>query len=95
MYSGLVSITISVPSRRKRSSTGWQKVPTPGPYSTNTSQRSQSTGASILRMVKREEGMIDPTIRGSSMNPRKNTPHWPKARASRLRMFGRAITPAP
>jgi hypothetical protein len=46
-------------------------------------------------MVKREEGMIDPTIRGSSMNPRKNTPHWPKARASRLRMFGRAITPAP
>ena len=88
-------MTISDPSRRSRSSTGWQNVPTPGPYSTNTSQRCQSTGASILLIVKREDGIIEPTIRGSSTNPRKNTPHCPKSREARLRKLGRAMAPAP
>jgi hypothetical protein len=79
----LVSITRSSPSRRSRSSTGPQKVPTPGPYSTNSRQRSQSTGASIRSIVAREEGMIEPTIRGCSRNPRKNTPAGPSASPTR------------
>ena len=34
-----------------------------------------------MSIVKREDGMIEPTILGCSRNPRKNTPHWPKNRA--------------
>ena len=78
MKSGLVSITISMPSRRSRSSTGRQKVPTPGPYSTNSRHSSHFTGASILAIVKRDEGMIEPTITGCSRNPSKKTPHGPR-----------------
>src|SRR5690606_40992280 len=37
------------------------------------------TGASILSIVERDEGMIEPTMRGCSTNPRKNTPAGPSA----------------
>ena len=39
----------------------------PGPYSTNRLQLPQSTGSSILRTVKRDEGMIERTMRGFSL----------------------------
>ena len=54
----------------------------------------QSTGASILRTVKREEGMIEPTICGYSTNPRKNTAHcaayWEK-RSVKRRLISMAL----
>src|SRR5688572_10362603 len=77
--SGLVSITIRLASPRIRSSTGRQNVPTPGPYSTNRSHSSHLTGASILVIVNRLDGMIDPTITGCLTKPLKNTPHGPIA----------------
>src|SRR5437868_12848023 len=47
------------------------KVPTPGPYSTNNLQFAQSTGASILSTIAFEDGMIEPTIIGCLMKPRR------------------------
>jgi hypothetical protein len=79
MKAGLVSITSSIPSRRSRSSTGWQKVPTPGPYSTKSFVLSQSTTESTLVMVWREEGTIEPTITGFFKNPSRNTARGPSA----------------
>src|SRR5437870_12224202 len=51
---------------------GRVKVPTPGPYSTNTRVFSQSTGRSIFSMRTRLDGMIDPTITGCFRKPRRN-----------------------
>ena len=90
MKSGLVSMTISVPSRRSLSRTGRQKVPTPGPYSTNSSHAPQSTGPSILATVKRDDGMIEPTMRSSSTKPRKKTPPLPEQAADALPEVGPA-----
>ena len=38
-------------------------------------------------MVKREEGMIEPTITGWRTKPSKNTPHGPSARLRRRLNF--------
>ena len=48
------------------------KVPTPGPYSTNSRVLSQSTGASIFSISIRLDGMIEPTITGFLRKPRRN-----------------------
>src|SRR3954451_15919237 len=55
-----------------RSSKGKVNVPTPGPYSTNRRVFAQSTGSSILSINTRLDGMIDPTITGFLMKPRRN-----------------------
>jgi hypothetical protein len=77
----LVSITSSSASRGRRSSTGWQKVPTPGPYSTNSRVFAQSTGASISRISTGPDCVTAPTMRGCSMKPRMKTPAGPIVRA--------------
>src|SRR6218665_1892509 len=71
MKSGLVSIAIRVASGAMRRRQCSVKVPTPGPYSTNNLQLAQSTGASILSIVARDEGMMEPTITGGLMKPRR------------------------
>src|SRR3546814_863583 len=50
MKSSVVSIAISVASPGRCSRTGRQKVPTPGPYSTNSLVFFQSTGRSMWRI---------------------------------------------
>src|SRR3990170_2623283 len=70
--SGLVSIVSKVASGPRFSRIGRVKVPTPGPYSTNTLVSAQSTGASILSIRIRDEGMTDPTITGFFRKPRRN-----------------------
>ena len=72
MKSALVSIVSSVASGASRSSTGRVKVPTPGPYSTNSFVFAQSTGSSILSISTRLDGMTEPTITGFLRNPRRN-----------------------
>ena len=62
---------------------GWQKVPMPGPYSTNNFVLSQSTGANIFFTVRDDDGTIDPTIIGCLIKPFKKTPHGPKKRFAR------------
>src|SRR3982750_372884 len=74
MKSGLVSIAIYFASGASRSSTCGQKVPTPGPYSTNSFVFSQSTGPSILRISLPDEGTTEPTITGCLMKPLMNIP---------------------
>ncbi|VVT07214.1 hypothetical protein SPHINGO391_390025 [Sphingomonas aurantiaca] len=85
MNSGLVSITTSLASGAIRSRIGRQKVPTPGPYSTNSLQFAQSTGSSILRISLSDEGTIDPTMTGCFRNPEKNICHGDGTPAGRLR----------
>src|SRR5688572_13383956 len=48
-------------------------VPTPGPYSTNTRARSQSTRLSTCSIRKRELGITDPSILGCLMKLRENS----------------------
>ena len=74
MKSALVSIAISIASGAIRSRIGRQKVPTPGPYSTNSLQLAQSTGPSILRISLSDDGTIDPTITGCLKKPCRNIP---------------------
>src|SRR3546814_6523271 len=64
MKSGLVSIAMNCASGAIRSRIERQKVPTPGPYSTNNLVFAQSTGPSILRISRSEDGTIEPTITG-------------------------------
>src|SRR3546814_19766114 len=80
MKSSLVSIAISVASPDMRSRTGRQKVPTPGPYSTNSLLFFQSTGRSMWRISVGDDGTIDPTMTGCLIKPRTNMPHGPKKR---------------
>src|SRR3546814_9286669 len=75
MKSSLVSIAISVASPGRCSRTGRQKVPTPGPYSTNSFVFFQSTGRSMWRISVGEEGTIDPTMTGCLMKPRRSEEH--------------------
>ena len=72
MKSGLVSIVTRVASGPSWSRTGRVKVPTPGPYSTNSLVLAQSTGASIFSISTLLDGMIEPTITGFFRNPRRN-----------------------
>src|SRR6478736_3279153 len=55
-----------------RSRIAWQKVPTPGPYSTNNLVFAQSVRDSMLRISLPDDGMIDPTITGWRRNSLKN-----------------------
>ena len=75
MKSGLVSIAISIASGAIFSRIGRQKVPTPGPYSTNSLVFAQSTGPSILAISRSDDGMIEPTITGCFRKPEKNICH--------------------
>jgi hypothetical protein len=93
MKSGLVSIAISVASGASRSRIGLQKVPTPGPYSTKTLVRCQSTRPSILSISRADEGMIEPTITGCFRKPRKNIAHWPSPNNEVLRLPASALSP--
>src|SRR3546814_15993501 len=89
MKSGLVSIAMNCASGAIRSRIERQKVPTPGPYSTNNLVFAQSTGPSILRISRSEDGTIEPTITGCLLKPWKNMPQGegtPAARRSRLRV---------
>src|SRR3546814_2243249 len=89
MKSGLVSIAMNCASGAIRSRIERQKVPTPGPYSTNNLVFAQSTGPSILRISRSEDGTIEPTITGCLRKPWKNMPQeegTPAARRSRLRV---------
>src|SRR3569832_2315310 len=74
MNAGFVSIATCFASGAMRSRIGRQKVPTPGPYSTNSLVLAQSTGASILRINTPDEGTTEPTITGCLKNPRRNLP---------------------
>src|SRR3546814_9149343 len=92
MKSSLVSIAISVASPGRCSRMGRQKVPTPGPYSTNNFVVFQSTGRSMWRIRVGDDGTIDPTMTGCLMKPRTNMPHGPKKRLSFARIrWGVAI----
>src|SRR3546814_502102 len=86
MKSALVAIAISGASPGRGSSTGRQKVPTPGPYSTNSFVLFQSTGPSMWRISVGDEGTIDPTMTGCLIKPRTNMPHGPKKRFNRSRI---------
>src|SRR3546814_8820779 len=89
MKSGLVSIAMNCASGAIRSRIERQKVPTPGPYSTNNLVFAQSTGPSILRISRSEDGTIEPTITGCLTKPWKNMHQGegtPAARRSRLRV---------
>src|SRR3546814_10288439 len=86
MKSSLVSIAISVASPGRCSRMGRQKVPTPGPYSTNNFVVFQSTGRSMWRIRVGDDGTIDPTMTGCLMKPRTNMPHGPKKRLSFARI---------
>ncbi|VXC72946.1 hypothetical protein SPHINGOT1_130157 [Sphingomonas sp. T1] len=91
MKSGLVSITISVASGAMRSRIGRQKVPTPGPYSTNTLVLSQSTRPSILRISLSDDGTIEPTMTGCFRNSVKNICHGEGTPAGRVRARRAAV----
>ena len=67
------------------------KVPTPGPYSTNSLVFAQSTGSSILSMSTRLDGMIEPTITGFLMKPRRNCHCGLGERRSRRRWRRRGL----
>ena len=73
-----------------RCSTCSVKVPTPGPYSTNSLQFAQSTGASILSIVAFDEGMIEPTITGCLMKPLRKCQSGPPPAARAKRRSARA-----
>ena len=61
------------------------KVPTPGPYSTNSLVFAQSTGLSMRSISVREEGMIEPTMTGRLRKPLKNIAIGPGAPRLRSR----------
>jgi hypothetical protein len=71
LNSALVSMVSSVASLLNFSRIGRVKVPTPGPYSTNSRVFGQSTGASIRSITVRLDGMIEPTITGCLRNSRR------------------------
>ena len=91
MKSAFVSIVSKVASGPSRSSTGLVNVPTPGPYSTNSLVLSQSTGSSIRSMRTRLDGMIEPTITGFLMKPRRNCQCGLGERRSRWRWSLRGL----
>src|SRR6478609_6749778 len=72
MKSGLVSIAISIASGPRRSRIGRVNVPTPGPYSTNSRVRDQSTGLSMRSIRILLDGITDPTMTGCFRKPRRN-----------------------
>src|SRR5437763_7322849 len=88
---GLVSIVTSFASGASRSRIGFVNVPTPGPYSTNSLVFAQSTGPSILSISTRLDGMIEPTITGFLMKPRRNCQCGLGDRRSRLRWSRRGL----
>src|SRR4029079_1190938 len=73
---GLTVVWFAPPPGRasgaSRSRTGRVKVPTPGPYSTNSLVLAQSTGSSILSISTRLDGMTEPPITGFLRKPRRN-----------------------
>src|SRR3546814_20656525 len=71
---GLVAIVVNGASGAIRSRIERKKVPTPGLYSTNNLVFGQSTGPSILRISRSEDGTIEPTITGCLRKPWKNMP---------------------
>jgi hypothetical protein len=88
---GLVSIVTSFASGPSLSRIGRVKVPTPGPYSTNSLVFAQSTGLEHLVDQDRLDGMIDPTITGFLRKPRRNCQRGLGARSRAAHETARAL----
>src|SRR5690349_19504105 len=84
MKSGLVSITISLASGARRLRIGRVKVPTPGPYSTNSLQLAQSTLSSIRLTSFCDDDAMAPTITGCLKKPLRNITQGEDTPAARM-----------